>query len=295
MNYRHAFHAGNFADVMKHALLTRILLHLRRKETPFRVIDTHAGIGRYDLGASEALRTGEWREGIGRLDAPFDEATEALLAPYRAVIGAVRERYGAATYPGSPAIVREMLRREDRAILIEKHPEDGALLAERFNAIANIKVLRQDGWSVLPGLVPPRERRGLVLIDPPYEAPGGLEDAVRRLLDAVRKWPTGLFALWYPVKSIDVADRMAAELEERLGRPALRAELIVDAPRPLGPLVGSGMIVVNPPWTFASEASLVLLALTGRLGRTEAAESRVVHMPGRDAEPPRSSTTRPPS
>src|SRR5687768_5150390 len=125
MNYRHAFHAGNFADVMKHALLARIIAYLQRKETPIRVVDTHA-------------RIGEWRDGIGRLDAPLADEAEALLAPYRRVVAAVRQRYGEAAYPGSPALVREMLRRQDRGVFVELHPADHALLAERYNTVSNL-------------------------------------------------------------------------------------------------------------------------------------------------------------
>src|SRR5688572_937079 len=147
MNYRHAFHAGNFADVMKHALLVRILAYLQRKETPLRVIDTHAGIGLYDLAADEAGRTGEWAEGIGRLDEPLPPAAEALIEPYRRIVSEVRARHGANAYPGSPAIMREMLRRHDRGVLVELHPADNAVLSERFNAVANLKVMHLDGWT----------------------------------------------------------------------------------------------------------------------------------------------------
>ena len=130
MNYRHAFHAGNFADVMKHALLVRILAYLQRKETPLRVIDTHAGIGLYDLTGDEAGRTGEWIEGIGRLDEALAPEAEEILAPYRKVIADVRARYGETIYPGSPGIVREILRRQDRGVFVELHPADHAVLSE---------------------------------------------------------------------------------------------------------------------------------------------------------------------
>ena len=175
MNYRHAFHAGNFADVMKHALLVRILAYLQRKETPLRVIDTHAGIGLYDLTSDEAGRTGEWVEGIGRLDEAFSPEVEEMLAPYRAVVADVRARHGETAYPGSPAILREMLRRQDRGVFVELHPADHAVLSEAFNAVTNLKVMHLDGWTALHALIPPKEKRGLVLIDPPYEEPNELE------------------------------------------------------------------------------------------------------------------------
>jgi 23S rRNA (adenine2030-N6)-methyltransferase len=268
MNYRHAFHAGNFADVMKHALLVRILCHLRLKPAPFRVIDTHAGIGRYELSGPEASRTLEWREGIGRLDVPFGPDVEELLAPFRELLSAVRARYGADIYPGSPAIARELLRREDRAVFVEKHPEDAALLAERFNTVANIKVLRLDGWVALGGLIPPKERRGLILIDPPYEAEDELSRAASRLRAAVAKWPTGIFALWYPIKNTAEIEAFLVELAGTLGRQALRLELHVDPPSP-DRLAGSGLVVVNPPWRLEEEAGQLLPALAERLARRD--------------------------
>ncbi|RZK91308.1 MAG: 23S rRNA (adenine(2030)-N(6))-methyltransferase RlmJ, partial [Methylobacterium sp.] len=147
MNYRHAFHAGNFADVLKHLVLTRVLAHLGLKPAPYRAIDTHAGLGFYDLTAEEAGRTAEWVDGWGRLDDPFPQAVEDLLAPYRAAVAAVRARHGATTYPGSPALIREFLRAEDQGVFVELHPEDHAVLRERFNGHARTKVLHLDGWT----------------------------------------------------------------------------------------------------------------------------------------------------
>lgn len=266
MNYRHAFHAGNFADVMKHALLVRVLLHLGLKPTPFRVVDTHAGIGWYDLSSAEAERTGEWRDGVGRLGAPLDQPeAEAILRPYRNVLAACRDRHGPAAYPGSPALISALLRREDRAILIEKHPEDGLLLRQRFGPTRNVKVLGGDGWTVLPGLIPPRERRGLVLIDPPYEEAGELRRSVDRLGRAVRKWPTGTVALWYPIKDRAAVDAFASALSEALDRPALRLELDAGLASGTAGLSGSGLVVINPPWTLLEEARTLLPALAARL------------------------------
>lgn len=268
MNYRHAFHAGNFADVMKHILLTLILVHLRRKETPFRVIDTHAGIGFYDLGGDEALRTGEAQDGIGRLDEPFAPEVEALIAPYREVLAAVRARRGETIYPGSPAIIRELLRPSDRAILIEKHPDDGALLGERFNTVQTTKVLRQDGWGAVSGLIPPKERRGLILIDPPYEEVGELTRSVERLRRIVTKWPTGIVALWYPIKDTRETNSFASALGKTLSAEMLRLELMVDDPRVPARLNGSGLLVVNPPYQLREQAEQILPALAERLART---------------------------
>src|SRR3954468_3800134 len=169
MNYRHAFHAGNFADVMKHALLVRILAYLQSKDAPMRVIATPAGVGSSDFARDETGRTGEWRDGVGRLAEPFGAEVEALLSPYRQILAAVKARHGDMAYPGSPTIIRESLRRQDRGIFVELHPADHAVLAERFKAVTNTKVMHLDGWTALHALVPPKEKRGLVLIDPPYE------------------------------------------------------------------------------------------------------------------------------
>jgi 23S rRNA (adenine2030-N6)-methyltransferase len=267
MNYRHAFHAGGFADVMKHALLVRMLSYLQRKDTPIRVIDTHAGTGLYDLAADEAVRTGEWIEGIGRLDEPFSAEVESLLAPYRNVLEVVKARHGGAVYPGSPGIVRELLRRHDRGVFIELHPADYAVLAKRYNAVANLKTLHLDGWTALHALVPPNERRGLVLIDPPYEAPGELERLGREMLTVVRKWPTGVYAGWYPIKGMGPVDALARGLHAGCARPGLRLELLVDDPRDPLRLNGSGLFVINPPFGLRNEAEVLLPALAKRLAR----------------------------
>jgi 23S rRNA (adenine2030-N6)-methyltransferase len=267
MNYRHAFHAGNFADVMKHALLVRIIAYLQRKETAFRVIDTHAGIGLYDLAASEAGRTGEWAGGIGRLDGAFSPEVEEVLAPYRTVVADVRARHGESAYPGSPAILREILRRQDRGVFVELHPADYKVLNQAFNEVANLKVLHLDGWTALHSLIPPREKRGLVLIDPPYEEPDELERLGGELLAALRKWPTGIYAGWYPVKDLGPVDALAARLDRESPRPGLRLELLVDDPRDPTRLNGSGLFVLNPPWSLKDEAELLLPALAERLSR----------------------------
>lgn len=272
MNYRHAFHAGNFADVMKHVLLVRILEHLRQKPAPFRVVDTHAGIGRYDLSGPEAERSPEWQDGIGRLVEPFAPDVEALLQPYRTVLAEFRGRYGPSIYPGSPAIIRELLRREDRGVFAELHPEDSALLTERFNPVANVKVLRLDGWTAMMSLIPPPERRGLVFIDPPYEVPGELMRAAAQLERAAAKWPTGIFVLWYPIKNSREPESFVRSLSG-LGRDALRLEIGIDRPG-AERLIGSGLIVVNPPWRLADESAVLLPALAGRLARGDYASFR---------------------
>jgi 23S rRNA (adenine2030-N6)-methyltransferase len=269
MNYRHAFHAGNFADVMKHVFLTRILAHLLTKDTAFRVIDTHAGIGLYDLAADEAGRTQEWRDAVGRLDAPFEEDVEALLAPYRRVLAETRRRYGANAYPGSPQIVREMLRRQDRGIFVELHPADHAMLAERFRSAANAKVLYLDGWTALHSLIPPKERRGLILIDPAYEAAGELGRLAGEMAKAWAKWPTGIYAGWYPIKDPDEVERALAALAAAGPDRGLRLELMVDRPDEPSRLNGCGLLLLNPPWRLEEEGQRILPALAERLARQD--------------------------
>ncbi|MGP9822688.1 23S rRNA (adenine(2030)-N(6))-methyltransferase RlmJ [Salinarimonas sp. NSM] len=277
MNYRHAFHAGGFSDVMKHAVLARLLAYLARKETPFRYIDTHAGIGLYDLTADEARRTGEADAGIGLMEAPFAADVEEVLAPYRAALAAVRARHGESAYPGSPALAREMLRRQDRGVFLELHPEDYATLSARYNAVANLKTLPLDGWTGLGGLMPPKEKRGLVLIDPAFEEPGEFDRLARTLLASQRKWPTGVYAGWYPIKDSREVDRAAARLEA-LARPALRLELHVDDATRIDRLNGCGLFVINPPYTLEAEAGVLLPALAARLGRAGKGSARIVRI-----------------
>lgn len=265
MNYRHAFHAGNFADVMKHALLARILTHLALKTTPFFVLDTHGGIGLYDLEADEATRTGEWLRGIALTEAPFSDEVEQLLAPWRTVLAETRFRHGPTALPGSPVIIGEMLRPGDRGLAVELHPADFELLKEALVPVAGIRALHLDGWTALHANIPPKERRGLVLIDPPYEKPGELLAATEQLVRALHKWPTGIVALWYPVKDRRSVDDVAARLRASGLRKLLRLELYIDANGPPDRLNGCGLIIANPPWQLDKEAEILLPALANRM------------------------------
>lgn len=262
MNYRHAFHAGNFADVLKHAVLARILAHLAMKETPFRVIDTHSGIGLYDLAGDEAERTGEWRAGIGRLRAAdLPETARAVLAPYFETLSAVAAHYGSSAYPGSPLIAQHLTRADDRLIFIEKHPKDVGALEEAIGRDARAKVIHLDGWTALNAYVPPKERRGLVLVDPPFEEKGEFNRMVSALARAHRKWSTGSYALWYPLKNPAETRAFIAALHATEIPKMLRIELAVRREVAGGPLAGSGMIVVNPPWMLQDEMSRLLPTL----------------------------------
>lgn len=268
MNYRHGFHAGNFADVLKHVVLTRILLHLTAKETPFRVIDTHAGSGRYDLGSEEALRTHEWKDGVARIDrSPLAPAVEALLAPYRHALAGARALYGPDAYPGSPWLCRHVMRPDDRLIAAELHPPTYRKLVDSLGRDRRCKALAIDGWTALRANVPPKERRGLVLIDPPFEAKDEFEVLAAQFIAAHRKWPTGIYALWYPVKERrGVESLMDAVDDAGIGR-LLRLEIDVDRPEAAGGLGATGLLVVNPPWRLAEEARTLLPALVERLAQ----------------------------
>lgn len=268
MNYRHAFHAGSFADVFKHAVLCRILMHLREKPAAFRVIDTHAGAGLYDLTGDEASRGGEWHDGIERLlAAPVAEKAAALLAPYLEAIGALNAPGRLTVYPGSPALVRAWLRPQDRLIACELEPQAAKSLSFHLRRDTRIKCLEIDGWTALSAYVPPKERRGLVLIDPPFEQDSDFAKLANGLAAAHRKWATGIYALWYPIKGRTEPDALAKRLR-RLGiGKILRAELIVSPLSDPTRLNGSGLIIVNPPWLLENELSVMLPALAGILAR----------------------------
>jgi 23S rRNA (adenine2030-N6)-methyltransferase len=274
MNYRHAFHAGNFADVFKHVCLARILVHLRDKPAPFRVIDTHAGAGFYDLESEEANRTGEWRDGVGRLDGVvLPQPAAELAAPYLAALRAANPHQGLRRYPGSPLIAFHLLRPQDRLLVCEIEPRSATALARQLRAAApdqarrgnRAKLLRIDGWVALNACVPVKERRGLVFIDPPYECPDDFVRAADAAVAAYRKWPTGIYLLWYPIKSRDGPECIAKALQRAALGKTMRAELRVSNV-PLG-MRACGVIVINPPWKLPAELQILLPALVEVLGR----------------------------
>lgn len=262
MNYRHAFHAGNFADVHKHAVLARILVHLRLKPAAFRVIDTHAGAGRYDLFSSDATRGGEWHAGIERVWlAAAQGAPQMLLAPYLDAVAAFNRDGRLRVYPGSPLIVKNILRPQDRLVACEIEPRSFSSLAAVLRGTANAKALAIDGWTALGAYVPPKERRGLVLIDPPFEDAADFVRLSSSLGAAYRKWPTGIYMLWYPIKDRDPADALARRLQKLAIPKLLRCELSVSPSRPEGGLRASGLIVVNPPFTLEPDLLTLMPAL----------------------------------
>ncbi len=266
MNYRHAFHAGNFADVVKHTILTRILAYLMKKDAAFRVIDTHAGIGLYDLLSSEAERTGEWQAGIARLiDAKLPAPVAQLLAPY---LGAVRAQNGDGRlryYPGSPMITRHMLRPQDRLMALELHPTDAWALRKNFADDFQVRVTTLDGWAAMGTHLPPKEKRGLVLVDPPFEEKGEFTRMAQSLEKAHARWPGGIYAYWYPIKEPREVDAYIKALKGTRIPKILRIELTIDNPTTPPRLHGTGMVVVNPPYVLEQELRTVMPVLTNLL------------------------------
>ncbi len=272
MNYRHGFHAGNFADVIKHLVLVRILIHLQDKPAAFRVIDSHAGAGLYDLTSNEAQRGGEWLTGIARLiQARFSPTTLPLLAPYLDIVRAYNPPAELKAYPGSPLIVRALLRPQDRLTACEVEPLARGRLIDALRRDSQARVVDLDGWAALPAFVPPKERRGVVLIDPPYEAKDEFERIAAGFAAAFAKWPTGSYLLWYPAKSRRATDHLArhvAGLAAAGASPAsaLRLEFS-NAPQAAdGRLTSAGLLLVNPPWRLAAELRTILPELEKPLG-----------------------------
>src|ERR1700726_4475509 len=221
MNYRHAFHAGGFADVIKHIVLVRILTYLQEKQAAFRVIDTHAGAGVYDLTSDEAHRGGEWLTGIARImQARFSEKTAPLLKPYLDIVRAFNPDRDLKAYPGSPLIARALLRPQDRLTACEVEPKARTRLIDALRRDTQARVVDLDGWLALPAFVPPNERRGLVLIDPPYEQKDEFDRLAAGFVGAFAKWPTGSYMLWYPAKSRRAPDGLARHVAEAAGAGA---------------------------------------------------------------------------
>lgn len=273
MNYRHAYHAGNFADVVKHLALVGILLHLRKKPAPFVVIDSHAGRGRYDLAGEEAARTGEAANGIGRL-AGIGDATGAL-GEYLSLV-----RGGETTYPGSPLIAAWLLRPQDRLVAIEKHPQEAALLKAALVRLVGAHAEEGDGYKRLGALLPPPERRGVVLIDPPFEAPEEFQAQARALGEALKRFATGIYVLWFPIKSAGEANAFCGAVLATGAKKALRIDIdIGTSAAAIGTkarLTGAGLIVVNPPYGFADEMRESLARIAPLLSDNAKAEVRVL-------------------
>lgn len=277
MNYRHAYHAGNFADVLKHIVLARVIDYMKRKPAAFRVLDAHAGPAIYDLASDAAIRTSEWTAGIGRLWARLDELSPAardLIAPYLDAITALNDGGPLQRYPGSPALAATLVRPVDRLAFNELHPEDVRQLRSNLCHRTNVRVSEQDAYQFLKANLPPPEKRGVILVDPPYEAVDERRRVVAGLAAALDRFATGTYLLWYPVKDLKPTERLERDIRDLIARyglkPGLDIRLMLRRPRNTVTLSGAGIMVLNPPHVLAAEMRTVLDAiapiLTGSSG-----------------------------
>jgi len=282
MNYRHAYHAGNFADVLKHSVLFALIDALKAKDTPFALIDTHAGSGCYALDSEEAGKTGEYRDGIARLLFPDMQRGErgplpALLRHWLdSVLALPGNEHGLKLYPGSPLQAARAMRPTDSAQLCELHPEEAARLRELFHRDRRVHVHHRNGYEALKALLPPKEKRGLVLIDPPYEAQESEFRFIETTLKAaLQRWPTGVYAIWYPIKLRSQVQPFLRWLQHCGARRVLQAELLVHADDSPLRLNGSGMAILNAPWNLDQVLREPLQALAHLLSQGQPATWRL--------------------
>jgi len=274
LNYRHGFHAGNFADVVKHATLARVLVALAQKDAAFRYIDTHAGAGRYDLASERSQRSPEWRDGIARLLAaqPAPPSVAALLRPYLESVGPAPTDHRPVSYPGSPAIAQRLTRPQDVLALNEKHPEEREALEGALGADRRLRIGALDGYVALGALLPPKERRGLVLIDPPFEAIGEHGRIVDAMRGALRKWPQGCYVIWRPIKDRAEDSTFLTELKGLARANVANVEQDVGrAPAPGPALRRAGLVIFNPPYRVFDEIVELIAYLTPLLARGDGA------------------------
>ena len=282
MNYRHAYHAGNFADVQKHVVLFALIEALKAKDTPFCVIETHAGSGCYALEGREAGKTGEYKDGIVRLlfpDLHADKTSAGNVPPLLrrwldSILALPGNEDGLKLYPGSPLQIANAIRAQDTAQLCELHPEEATRLHELFHRDARIHTHQRNGYESLKALLPPAEKRGLVLIDPPYEAQEAEYKSIEQALkSALQRWPTGVFAVWYPIKLRSQVQPFLRGLSRGGGaKRVLRAELLLhpdDSPLRLN---GSGVVILNAPWKLDDALRDSLRAMARLLSKDRPAE-----------------------
>ncbi|UVE18300.1 23S rRNA (adenine(2030)-N(6))-methyltransferase RlmJ [Pseudomonas sp. LS44] len=266
MNYRHAFHAGNHADVFKHLTLSRLIGLLSRKEAPFAYLDSHAGVGLYDLKGDQASRTDEWREGIERL---WQLEAPALAKDYLRVIRSLNPDGQLRYYPGSPELARQLTREQDRLHLNEKHPEDGELLKDNMRGDRRVAVHAGEGWHIPRALLPVSEKRGLLLIDPPFEQADEAQRCVQALQEAIGRMRQTVVVIWYPIKDLRQLRQFYRGLQGSGAPKLLRAELYVHPADEAQRLNGSGLVIANPPWGLEEELRQLLPWLAANLAQSQ--------------------------
>ncbi|MCF1265559.1 23S rRNA (adenine(2030)-N(6))-methyltransferase RlmJ [Morganella morganii] len=256
LSYRHSFHAGNHADVLKHTVQSLIIESLKEKDKPFLYLDTHAGAGRYQLSGEHAERTGEYLEGIARIWA--QESVPEELKTYLEAVSALNPRGDLRFYPGSPLIAAHLLRDHDKLNISELHPSDFPLLRNEFSRDNRARVVREDGYQQLKSQLPPLSRRGFVLIDPPYELKSDYQAVVKGIQEGHRRFATGTYAVWYPVVLRQQIKRMVKDFQATGIRKILQIELAIRPDSDQRGMTASGMIVINPPWKLESQMKSVL-------------------------------------
>lgn len=274
MNYRHSYHAGNFADVFKHIVLIALIKSQLHKETGFCYIDTHAGIGLYDLLSDEAQKSKEFETGISKIY--LQKETPPLIQEYIKCIQTFNPKSTIRLYPGSPLIVREFLRPQDHMILSELHPEDYLILKSHCARHKQIAVHQLDAYQSLKAFLPPKERRGVVLVDPPYEKPDEFSRLVYSLSQAVSRWETGIYAVWYPLTTQSPIIHFHRSLKEKIKRPLLITELSIYSEKSIVGLKGCGMVIINPPWKLDQQLEETLPWLWERLSHEGQGQYRLV-------------------
>jgi 23S rRNA (adenine2030-N6)-methyltransferase len=281
MNYRHAFHAGNFGDVLKHVVLLELLEALHRKPNPVHLIDTHAGIGLYDLASDEAQRSGEYRFGIGAVLS--DPQAAKILPRYWDGLKRLNPELkaggsGLRRYPGSPWLLQDSVRAGDRVTLCELHPQDAETLKQNIGRDPAVAIHHRDGFEALKALTPPTPRRGLALIDPAFEAKDEFDTLTKAVLLAHQRWATGMLAVWYPIKDQKSIDRWKSALAKQLKAETLCLELTVRPAKDDRQMNGSGLIVVNPPWQLAETLTPMLEFLKSRMAREAGAAAKITYL-----------------
>lgn len=252
MNYRHSYHAGNFADVFKHSILVLIVQKLLAKNTPFCYLDTHAGIGCYDLTGNKPQKTKEYRSGITKIMAAKNPPSD--LTAYIDLIKKLNTKEeGLRFYPGSPFVVHSMLRTQDRMVLLELHQEDAQILKQNFFKSNQVAIHHYDGYLGLKAFLPPKENRGLVLIDAPFEAKDEFTTIINGMKIALERWNNGIYAIWYPIKERNTVNEFTKELQKLSPKEILISEITVGKATEKTPFVSCGMAIVNPPWQLKQQ------------------------------------------